>query len=445
MTQEQLPLLAVLVLENFTLFPYSLSHFRLGALSPVQRKVLEQAASSGEKILVIKSRTGLINAPRQSDLHHLGVTARVDPGIDAREDSFIRVIGEKRAELVELQEHQGELKASIRLLPHIAAKDSIARDAFSPAMAAREEYESACHEAGFRPGGVAFSEPGVDWEDVAILCDLLAQGSQFRLENEQTLKFLDLQPLLEELDPLKRFELFGNLFRAELAKVRSDPDFAHKIEIEQQKRKNKEAQRRQERAENIARLNALAAQRSSSTTISPSPSIEILDLPLLPLRDVVMLPFMEFVFIAGRKSSLQAIQNVGSDNLIFLATQHDAQVDEPKPSDVYHTGIVSQVLENITLPDGNLRLKVLGFRKARVLALTDTEGYYRARLEAPAPIEYPSDLQQSLTEIAELLNTAEISTEAKQLLLETWDGNNLNLWVTMCLPFLAEKADAPPR
>jgi ATP-dependent Lon protease len=139
MTQEQLPLLTVLVLENFALFPHSLVHFRLASLSPVQRKTLEQAASSGEKILVIKSRTGVINAPRQSDLHRIGVTARVEPGIETRDYDFIRVIGEQRAELVELQELQGELKASVCLLPHIAAKDATARDAFASAMAAHED------------------------------------------------------------------------------------------------------------------------------------------------------------------------------------------------------------------------------------------------------------------------------------------------------------------
>jgi len=438
MTQEQLPLLAVLVLENVTLFPHSLRHFFLAKMSPAQRKILEQAASSGEKILVIKSRPGVINAPCQADLHRIGVTARVGPGIEFQEHSSIRVIGEQRAELVQLQEHQGELKASVRLLPHIAAKDSIARDAFSLAMKSQEDYESACHDAGFHVPGFGFSEPGVDLEDVALLCDLLAEGSQFRAENEQTVKFLDLQPLLEELDPLKRFELFGNFFRAELAKLTSDPEFVHKIESAREKRKREEARRRQERIDNIARLHAIAAQHSS-TTISPSSSMEILDLPLLPLRDVVMLPFMESRFIVGRKSSLHAIQSVGSDNLIFLATQHDAQMDEPKSSDIYQTGIVSQVLENITLPDGNLRLKVLGFRKARVLELTDTEGYYRARLAAPAPVEYPTDLQQSLTEIAELLNASDISIEAKQLLLETWDGNAPRTWIATCTRSLEEK------
>lgn len=107
MTQEQPPLLAVFVLENFALFPHSVAHFGLEQLSTVQRTILEHAITSGEKILVIKSGTGLLATACQSDLHGIGVTAKVDPRGEAWDPGSIRVVGEQRAELVELQEIQG--------------------------------------------------------------------------------------------------------------------------------------------------------------------------------------------------------------------------------------------------------------------------------------------------------------------------------------------------
>jgi hypothetical protein len=40
---------------------------------------------------------------------------------------------------------------------------------------------------------------------------------------------------------------------------------------------------------------------------------------------------------------------------------------------------------------------------------------------------------------AELLNSSGISIEAKQQLLESWDGNDPHSWIANAVPFLEEK------
>ena len=55
-------------------------------------------------------------------------------------------------------------------------------------------------------------------------------------------------------------------------------------------------------------------------------------LPMMPIRDVVIFPHMMTPFVVGRASSVRALeQGLLSDKRIFLATQHDASVDEPRP------------------------------------------------------------------------------------------------------------------
>ena len=58
-------------------------------------------------------------------------------------------------------------------------------------------------------------------------------------------------------------------------------------------------------------------------------------LPMMPIRDVVIFPHMMTPFVVGRESSVRALEEaLTGDKKIFLATQHDASVDEPKPSEI---------------------------------------------------------------------------------------------------------------
>ena len=54
-------------------------------------------------------------------------------------------------------------------------------------------------------------------------------------------------------------------------------------------------------------------------------------LPMMPIRDMVIFPYMMTPFVVGRESSVRALEEaLTGDKKIFLATQHDASVDEPK-------------------------------------------------------------------------------------------------------------------
>src|SRR5689334_14471234 len=104
-------------------------------------------------------------------------------------------------------------------------------------------------------------------------------------------------------------------------------------------------------------------------------------LPMVPIRDVVIFPFMMVPFVIGRESSVQALESaLRGDKRIFLATQHDATVDNPKPNEIYQVGTISNIVQSLKLPDGNTKVLVEGIERARILQLTEEEGYWKANL-----------------------------------------------------------------
>src|SRR2546426_9850644 len=104
-------------------------------------------------------------------------------------------------------------------------------------------------------------------------------------------------------------------------------------------------------------------------------------LAMVPIRDVVIFPFMMVPFVIGRESSVQALESaLHGDKRIFLATQHDATVDNPKPNEIYQVGTISNIVQSLKLPDGNTKVLVEGIERARILQLGEEEGFWKANL-----------------------------------------------------------------
>src|SRR6478672_4918532 len=102
-------------------------------------------------------------------------------------------------------------------------------------------------------------------------------------------------------------------------------------------------------------------------------------LPMMPIRDVVIFPYMMTPFIVGRESSVRALEEaLASDRKIFLATQHDASIDEPKPNEIYQVGTIANIVQNLKLPDGNIKVLVEGVERGKILQVTDTDGFMQA-------------------------------------------------------------------
>src|SRR4051794_31438276 len=105
-------------------------------------------------------------------------------------------------------------------------------------------------------------------------------------------------------------------------------------------------------------------------------------LPMMPIRDVVIFPFMMTPFVVGRESSVRALEEaMAGDKKIFLATQHDASIDEPKPNEIYSVGTIVNIVQSLKLPDGNIKVLVEGVERGKILSVSEDEGYFRATVK----------------------------------------------------------------
>ena len=105
-------------------------------------------------------------------------------------------------------------------------------------------------------------------------------------------------------------------------------------------------------------------------------------LPLMPVRDVVVFPDMVLPLFVGREKSVRAVEEaVAKDGYLFLATQKDPMIENPNTDEIFSTGTVSRVLRMLKLPDGNVKVLVQGFAKAKIVQYTRKRSLYRVKLE----------------------------------------------------------------
>ncbi|MDE3178162.1 MAG: endopeptidase La, partial [Acidobacteriota bacterium] len=105
-------------------------------------------------------------------------------------------------------------------------------------------------------------------------------------------------------------------------------------------------------------------------------------IPMMPIRDVVIFPYMMTPFVVGRESSINALEEaLAADKKIFLATQHDASVDDPKPSEIYQVGTIASIVQSLKLPDGNIKVLVEGVERGKIQKISNDEGYYRVSVK----------------------------------------------------------------
>jgi ATP-dependent Lon protease len=127
-------------------------------------------------------------------------------------------------------------------------------------------------------------------------------------------------------------------------------------------------------------------------------------LPMMPIRDVVIFPHMMTPFVVGRESSVRALEEaLAADKKIFLATQHDASVDEPKPNEIFQVGTIVNIVQSLKLPDGNIKVLVEGLERGKILGVTDNEGYFEATIRtAKYPTEITPQMEAAMQRVTTL-------------------------------------------
>ncbi|MEG0842827.1 MAG: endopeptidase La [Romboutsia sp.] len=106
------------------------------------------------------------------------------------------------------------------------------------------------------------------------------------------------------------------------------------------------------------------------------------ELPLIPLRGLAIFPYMILNFDVGREISIKALDEAMlKDELVFLTSQKEAEVDEPTIDDFYHVGTVCKVKQMIKLPGETVRVLVEGISRGRVKEVSEEDGYFKAIID----------------------------------------------------------------
>ena len=112
-------------------------------------------------------------------------------------------------------------------------------------------------------------------------------------------------------------------------------------------------------------------------------------LPILALRGLNVFPNMTIHFDVGRKKSIRAVEEAMRGNQeIFLVTQKDIQVDDPKVKDLYNIGTVSVVKQVLRLPGDTIRVLVEGKYRASLSECIQMEPYLFGRVVSLPDMPY---------------------------------------------------------
>ncbi len=101
-------------------------------------------------------------------------------------------------------------------------------------------------------------------------------------------------------------------------------------------------------------------------------------LPAISLRGLVVFPSMVLHFDVGRERSVNALKAATEgDGHIFLVAQKDAANTDPEMNDLYEVGVVAEVRQLLTTPNGSTRVLVEGLYRARRVKTVSRTDYLK--------------------------------------------------------------------
>lgn len=131
------------------------------------------------------------------------------------------------------------------------------------------------------------------------------------------------------------------------------------------------------------------SQTPTSTSTIPE-TLQVEELPLLPLRDVVVFPHMVVPLYVGRPKSIKALELAMTDRKrIFLVSQKNPNTDSPTHKDIHAIGCSANVLQLIKLPDNTVKVLVEGQMRCKIIEAFDRETYYSAVVKNLLELETP--------------------------------------------------------
>ena len=105
------------------------------------------------------------------------------------------------------------------------------------------------------------------------------------------------------------------------------------------------------------------------------------EIPILPVRNLVPFPGVIMPVTIGRKASLRLVKEAERKGMqIGVFCQKQSEIENPELSDLHKVGVVAKVLRMLQLPDNTTTVIVQGFKRIKLLELTEFEPYLKGRV-----------------------------------------------------------------
>jgi ATP-dependent Lon protease len=116
---------------------------------------------------------------------------------------------------------------------------------------------------------------------------------------------------------------------------------------------------------------------------------------------MLVFPYTVIHLDVGRKKSIKAIEEAMLENKeIFLATQKEAQDDDPEEADIYQVGTVAEIRQILKMPGGTMRVLVEGLHRAEIRSYVAHDPYIQVKIE-----EFKDDPHDKAAELEALMRT----------------------------------------
>ncbi|GEN66961.1 endopeptidase La [Chryseobacterium rhizosphaerae] len=103
--------------------------------------------------------------------------------------------------------------------------------------------------------------------------------------------------------------------------------------------------------------------------------------PILPVRNMVMFPNVVIPITAGRKTSIQLLEEAQKNgDFIGIVSQKNSDLEQPTEKDIYLTGTLAKIIKIIKLPEGNITAITKGFHRFKIKKIVDLKPYFKAEI-----------------------------------------------------------------
>jgi len=167
-------------------------------------------------------------------------------------------------------------------------------------------------------------------------------------------------------------------------------------------------------------------------------SVLLETIPILPLRNTIVFPGSGLPISVGRSKSLNLVRSLGKKNrYIGLVCQKDTDIDNPEPDDLYHIGVIAEVLRVIELADDNLSIIIQAKKRFEWTKMVQTDPFFVATYKIRDTIkaadddkEYKAILDNIRDAMIQMLNM--LGEPPKELMATIQNESFSNMLISYC-------------